>query len=44
MIDLDMPTAVDFGVILIALVGPVIYSLFIDKWQRNTPDPRKRKF
>jgi len=44
MIDFDNPTVVDFAVILIALLGPVIYGLFIDKYQKNTPDPRRRKF
>jgi hypothetical protein len=44
MIDYDNPTVVDFFVILIALIGPVVYALFIDKYQKNTPDPRRRKF
>ena len=44
MIDLDSPTLVLSFVILIALVCPVLYSFWIDKWQRNTADPRHRKF
>ena len=44
MIDLDAPTLVVSGVILIALVAPVMYSFWIDKWQKDTPDPRHRKF
>jgi len=44
MIDFDNPTVVDFGVILVALLGPVIYGLWIDKFQKGTPDPRRRKF
>lgn len=44
MIDLDAPTLVVSGVILIALVGPLFYSMFIDKWMRDAPDPRRRKF
>lgn len=44
MFDVDNPTLVVSFVILIALVGPVMYSFWIDKWQRNTTDPRHRKF
>jgi|GEM_PF-2452438 len=44
MIDLDAPTLCVSGVILIALLGPVFYSFFIDKWLRDAPDPRRRKF
>ncbi len=44
MIDLDNPTLVVSGVILISLLCPVLYSFWIDKWQRDTPDPRHRKF
>ena len=44
MIDLDNPTLVVSGVSLIALLCPVLYSFWIDKWQRDTPDPRRRKF
>ncbi len=44
MIDLDMPTLAGFGVILIALLGPVGYAFFIDKHKKGAPDPRTRKF
>jgi hypothetical protein len=44
MIDLDNPTLVASGVILIALLAPVLYSFWIDKWMKDTPDPRRRKF
>jgi len=44
MIDFDNPTVAAFGVILISLIGPVMYAFWIDKWKKDTPDPRHRKF
>jgi len=44
MIDMDNPQFAAGLVILLALVGPVIYSLFIDKHKKGSPDPRKVKF
>jgi len=44
MIDLDMPTAAGMGVILLAFLGPYFYAFFIDKWAKDTPDPRRRTF
>ncbi len=44
MIDMDNPQFAAGLVIAIALLGPVLYSFFIDKHKKGTPDPRKVKF
>ncbi len=44
MIDLDMPTACGFGVCLIAFLGPYFYGFFLDKYEKDAPDPRRRTF
>ncbi len=44
MIDLDNPQFAAGLVILIALVCPLIYSLWVDKHKKGSPDPRTVKF
>ncbi len=44
MIDLDNPQIAGGLVIAIALVVPLIYSLFVDNHKKGTEDPRKVKF
>ena len=44
MIDVDMPTVCGLGVILVAFFGPYLYAMFLDKWAKDTPDPRRRSF
>ncbi len=44
MIDLDRPTLAGFFVIMIAFWAPYLYGLFLDKYQKDTPDPRRRTF
>jgi len=44
MINMDNPQFGGLLVILIALLGPVIYSFFIDKHKKGTPDPRNQEF
>ncbi|MDQ6950359.1 MAG: hypothetical protein Q9M26_01685 [Mariprofundales bacterium] len=41
MINFDNPQIAGLGVILIALIVPIIYSLFVDNHKKGTPDPRK---
>ncbi len=44
MVNWDDPHWASFLVIAIALLGPVVYSFFIDKHKKGTPDPRKIEF
>ena len=44
MIDLDSPLIAGILVTSIALVVPIIYSFFVDKHKKGTPDPRKNTF
>ncbi|GMQ99310.1 MAG: hypothetical protein BMS9Abin18_0127 [Zetaproteobacteria bacterium] len=44
MINMDNPQFGGLLVILIALVGPIVYSFFIDKHKKGTPDPRSQEF
>lgn len=44
MIDLDRPTFAAFLIIMIAFWAPYLYSFFIDKYCKDTPDPRRRSF
>ncbi len=37
MIDVDNPPLVLLGVIILVFVAPVIYSFFVDNWDRKTP-------
>jgi len=44
MIDLDNPQITGFCMVLIALIVPVIYALFVDNHKKGTEDPRTTKF
>ncbi len=44
MIDLDRPTLCVFGVIMIAFWAPYLYGFVIDKFKKDSPDPRRRTF
>jgi len=44
MIDMDNPQFAGLFVITLALVVPLIYSLFVDKHKKGTEDPRTVKF
>lgn len=44
MINMDNPQFAAGLVITIALVAPIIYSFFVDKHKKGTPDPRKNIF
>jgi len=44
MIDLDNPQIAGILVTTIALVVPIIYSLFVDNHKKGSPDPRKNTF
>lgn len=44
MIDLDNPQLAAGIVIALALVVPLIYSLFVDNHKKGTEDPRTVKF
>lgn len=44
MIDMDNPQFAAGLVILIALVVPLVYSLFVDNHKKGSPDPRKNVF
>ena len=44
MIDLDNPQIAGAIIIAIALLGPVLYSFFIDNHKKGTPDPRDNVF
>ncbi|MDX8413138.1 MAG: hypothetical protein R8J85_03540 [Mariprofundales bacterium] len=40
MIDLDNPQITGMGLILVALLVPIIYGLFVDNHKKGTEDPR----
>jgi hypothetical protein len=44
MIDMDNPQFAGLFVITLALVIPLVYSLFVDKHKKGTEDPRTVKF
>jgi len=44
MIDLDNPQITGMGMILFALIVPVVYSFFVDNHKKGTEDPRSTKF
>ena len=44
MINLDNPQIAGAIIVTIALVVPIIYSLFVDNHKKGTPDPRKNTF
>ncbi len=44
MIDMDNPQFAGLLIILVALVVPLIYSLFVDNHKKGTEDPRTVKF
>jgi len=44
MINLDNPQIVGAAIIAVALIVPVIYSLFVDNHKKGSPDPRNNKF
>ncbi len=44
MIDMDNPQFAGLLVITIALVVPLIYSLFVDNHKKGSEDPRTVKF
>jgi len=44
MIDLDNPLIAGALVLSIALIVPIIYSLFVDNHKKGSPDPRKNTF
>jgi len=44
MINMDNPQFAGALVIAIALLVPIVYSFFVDKHKKGTPDPRKNTF
>jgi len=44
MIDMDNAQFAGLLVITLALVAPLIYSLFVDKHKKGSEDPRTIKF
>jgi len=44
MINWDNPHLAALIIIAIALIGPVVYSFFIDNHKKGTPDPRSTEF
>jgi len=44
MINLDNPQLAIGAVVALALLVPVIYSLFVDKHKKGSPDPRKNLY
>jgi len=44
MINLDNPQITGMGIILVALLVPIIYSFFVDNHKKGTEDPRKSKY
>jgi len=40
MIDMDNTQFAGLLIISIALLGPVLYSFFVDNHKKGTPDPR----
>jgi hypothetical protein len=44
MIDLDSPLIAGLFCVTVALVVPLIYSLFVDNHKKGTEDPRKNIF
>jgi len=43
MLDIDNPQLAGGIVIAIALLLPILYSFFVDKHKKGTPDPRQIK-
>lgn len=37
MLEVDNPPLVLFGIVMLAFLAPVIYSFFVDKFDKNKP-------
>ncbi len=44
MINMDNPQLAIGLIVAIAFLVPVIYSLFVDKHKKGSPDPRRNTF